>query len=550
MNQNLLIVDDEKEILSWLEELFKYEFDMEIGVYTANSAMEAIRLLAKVRIDVVLTDIRMPGMDGITMFQHIKEHWPRCKTVFLTGYRNFDDIYRIINNPDVKYILKSEDDDCIMDAVREFFLMSRRELESEQNYREQQEWMEKAKYWLKREFMNQVCTGDYHENLNSQASRLDIPLDFEKDVLLFMIRMERDWKSVDIQEKFLQNEVLAEILQENLPGKIKFYLHFMENDQGILLIQPMGYEKIEWEMISIIVQGAIEYTQEKFRNLHQVTFSCMVYPTPVKVTDISGCLREMKKQMIGCISGANEMILKMDTEETLLKEKKGPDTSVWVTSLRSMMEMKKKQDYFQLLGGILRNLTDRTSSHDTVALEIYYSISVSLLHFINENHMNEQLAFQFGIYKLIMAEAHANWIEAAQYLTEVSEAIFSLMEEKESTLTDRALKRIVTYIDEHLDEELSLTTLADIGGFNASYLSRLFKQVQKKTISEYILGKRIELAKRLLADSNERIQDVAAKIGYISAHSFARAFRNEVGIAPTEYRELQMEIKSNAKSPM
>lgn len=550
MNQNLLIVDDEKEILSWLEELFKYEFDMEIGVYTANSAMEAIRLLAKVRIDVVLTDIRMPGMDGITMFQHIKEHWPRCKTVFLTGYRNFDDIYRIINNPDVKYILKSEDDDCIMDAVREFFLMSRRELESEQNYREQQEWMEKAKYWLKREFMNQVCTGDYHENLNSQASRLDIPLDFEKDVLLFMIRMERDWKSVDIQEKFLQNEVLAEILQENLPGKIKFYLHFMENDQGILLIQPMGYEKIEWEMISIIVQGAIEYTQEKFRNLHQVTFSCMVYSTPVKVTDISGCLREMKKQMIGCISGANEMILKMDTEETLLKEKKGPDTSVWVTSLRSMMEMKKKQDYFQLLGGILRNLTDRTSSHDTVALEIYYSISVSLLHFINENHMNEQLAFQFGIYKLIMAEAHANWIEAAQYLTEVSEAIFSLMEEKESTLTDRALKRIVTYIDEHLDEELSLTTLADIGGFNASYLSRLFKQVQKKTISEYILGKRIELAKRLLADSNERIQDVAAKIGYISAHSFARAFRNEVGIAPTEYRELQMEIKSNAKSPM
>lgn len=548
MNQNLLIVDDEKEILSWLEELFKYEFDMDIGVYTANSAMDAIRLLAKVRIDVVLTDIRMPGMDGITMFHHIKEHWPRCKTVFLTGYRNFDDIYRIIDNSDVKYILKSEDDECIMNAVRDFFLISSKELEREQNYKEQQEWMEKAKYWLKREFMNQVCAGNLPENLNSQALHLGIPLNCEKEVLLFLIQMERDWKNVDIQEKFMQNEVLIEILQENLPEKLKFYLHFMENEQGILLIQPTGYEKIEWEMISIIAQGAIEYTQERFRNLYQVTFSCVVYFAPVKMTDISGCLQKMKKQIIRYISGANEMILRMDTNETQEKEKKTPDTFIWVTSLRSMMEMRKQQDYFNLLGKVLKNLTERSSSHDTVALEIYYSISVFLLHFINENHMNEQLAFQFGIYKLVMAEAHADWVEAAQYLTEVSKAIFSLMEE--NTLTDRALKRIITYIDEHLEEELSLTTLADIGGFNASYLSRLFKQVQKKTISEYILGKRIDLAKRLLADSNERIQDIAAKIGYLSAHSFARAFRNEVGISPTEYRELQIEIKSNSKSPM
>ena len=128
MNQNLLIVDDEREILSWLEELFRYEFEQELGVYTASSALEAVKLLAKVRYDVVLTDIKMPGMDGITLFRHIKDNWPRCKTVFLTGYGNFEDVYQIIQHDDVKYVLKSENDDVIIEAVRQFLIQSRMEL--------------------------------------------------------------------------------------------------------------------------------------------------------------------------------------------------------------------------------------------------------------------------------------------------------------------------------------------------------------------------------------------------------------------------------------
>ena len=77
MNRNLLIVDDELEILQWLEELFLYDYGGELGVYTARSAREALEQLNRVRFDVVLTDIKMPGMDGITLFERIKENWPR-----------------------------------------------------------------------------------------------------------------------------------------------------------------------------------------------------------------------------------------------------------------------------------------------------------------------------------------------------------------------------------------------------------------------------------------------------------------------------------------
>lgn len=181
--------------------------------------------------------------------------------------------------------------------------------------------------------------------------------------------------------------------------------------------------------------------------------------------------------------------------------------------------------------------------HDPHALEIYYTISVRLLQFINVNHINEQMAFQTALYKLTNADDHANWLEAAQYLSDVSGAIFGLLKNNEDNLTNRLLNRVIDYIDAHLGDDLTLTTLAQVGGFNASYLSRLFKQLTNCGLSEYIQNKRIELAKELLSQTDDKIQDIAQKTGYLSAHSFTRAFRTEVGLSPKEWRVLAKESK-------
>ncbi len=95
---SLLIVDDELDNLYWLQEMFQYDFEPKVEVSIANSGRKALELLNQTSFDVVLTDIKMPGMDGIRLFEKIKENWPACKVVFLTAYGNFLDIYRIIQN--------------------------------------------------------------------------------------------------------------------------------------------------------------------------------------------------------------------------------------------------------------------------------------------------------------------------------------------------------------------------------------------------------------------------------------------------------------------
>lgn len=538
MNQNLLIVDDEVEILSWLEEMFRYDFDREIGVYTANSARKALEILDRVRIDVVLTDIRMPGMDGITLFKKIKENWPRCKTVFLTGYRNFEDIYQIINHKDTAYILKSEEDETIMEAVRRFLVLEVQELEQESLLRKQELQLEKAKSWMQRELMAQVCIGIKQEKLNEKLEDLGISLKADRKTLLFLLRIDGQWREEKLQEKFMQEENLLRILQDNVPGKLRLHVHIMEKQQVAVFIQSKDTGEEKWDKISVISCGMIEYVQEAFQNMGKDTLSAIECSEAVYFDGIPSVLKRLKSEMIRYIGGEQGIILKESSLVVQTNETQPLPVTGKVIDLKYFLELRKRSDYFELLESYLNRMACAKSRHDTQALEIYYNVSTLLLQFINENHLNEQLAFEIGIYKLTRVDVHESWTEAETYLTEVSEAIFRLLDVSENNLTRRALKRVVNYINEHLEDDLSLSTLAEIGGFNASYLSRLFKQVQGESISAFILHKRMELAKKLLLDTDEKIQDITMRTGYITTQSFTRAFRNENGISPTEYREL------------
>lgn len=535
MNQNLLIVDDEAEILSWLAELFTYDFEMEIGVYTADSAAEALKLLNQVRFDVVLTDIRMPGMDGIALFERIKENWPRCKTVFLTGYHNFDDIYRVIRHKDVRYVLKSEDDEVIMEAVRDSFSQALQEIEQDRLQKKQEQQLERARYWMQRELMDRICAGIPTERLAEQLEELEIPIDPERKLLAYLIRIDARWAEDQVQEYFLQEEQLLHILQENMPGKICFHVHIMDRQQELMLIQT---EDEDWERAAAVSYGMLEYAQEVFCRRCRSTFSAVVHAEPVRLEQLPFIIRSLRERMNRFIGGNQNVIRR---EKDLIDgqaERKAASAADRVQQLTNLLELRKQNEYFELLGECLGELMEKNSRYDTQALELYYSISIRLLSFINENHLNEELAFRIGLYKLTRAEMHESWMDAAQYLAELSDAVFSLLEKNEISLTERTLNRVIAYIETHLSEDLSLTVLAEVGGFNSSYLSRLFKQVTGEGISDFILHKRVEYARHLLAETNEKIQDIAAKTGYLSAHSFTRAFRAETGISPTEYRAL------------
>lgn len=533
MERNLLIVDDELEIVSWLEEMFRYDFDREIGVYTARSGKAALELLNRVRFDVVLTDIHMPQMDGITLFHKVKENWPRCKTVFLTGYQNFDDVYSVFQHRDVRYVLKSERDDVIKKAVSDAFADLEAQLEEERVRRLEKEKLENADQWLKRDFFQNALNGRLTEEQKRQApDSLKLSLRLDRELLLFLLRVDEAAENGEEQA-----ENLVSLLKEGMPERLRYEIYLQEHRHLFLFLQPEKAEDTDWDGIFEVGLGAVENVQEMFRDTWGITFSAVVRERPLSVDGLADASARMKQIMVGYVGKNHELILREDALEKEETGAKPQNVISLVPMLRSYLELGKQTEYFGVLSELSSEMQEK-SRHDIYAMELYYSIATLLLQFINENHIYMQLAFKIGMYRLMKADEHENWAEAAQFLFEASEAVFELLGDRENTLTERALNRVIHYIDTHLSEDLTLKTLADVGGFNASYLSRLFRQTCDQTITEYILNKRIDAAKKLLEETDEKIQDISAGTGYISAQSFARAFRNSTGLSPAEWREM------------
>ncbi len=537
MVQNLLIVDDEYDILVWLKQMFQENFDMEIGVYTASCGVEALTLMKQIKFEVVLTDIRMPAMDGITLFQEIKGNWPRCKIVFLTGYRSFDDMYRIVNHKDVRFVLKSERDEVICQAVREAFDEFQRELDAETLNQLQKEELEKARYWICKDFMNDLLNGEdvSADEVRKKCAQLELPIALWEDFLMFLVRLDpvQDGKE---EENLGTLETIDQLIRRNLPGDLKIYLHRLEQEYAMILVQPVG-EK-DWSRCFMVLQGAIEYAQKIFRRNCHRSFSAVLSSRESDFRRMPGIMVSLKRIMVGYLGDKEEVIVHAQALESESREQEQVGCIKRSSLLKSYLELGQREKYFELLTACCREMEQAKGRHDTSAMGLYYSVAVQLLQFISENGLGDKVAFHAALYKLTSLDAHGSWKEATEYLFQISTVVFDQIGQSENALSGRALQRVTDYIEENPGGDLSLTRLADIGGFNASYLSRLFKQKFKVNLTAYIFQKRMERAEELLSTTQMRIQDVGMQVGYPSAQYFTRSFRNYAGLLPTEYREL------------
>ena len=114
---NVLIIDDEPDVADALYNLLYYDETLELDVFRVYTAYDALALLERMRIDIVLSDIKMPGMDGLQLLEAVRARWPHCRVLFITGHPEFDYIYRAMQLDAVSYLLKTESRECILDAV-------------------------------------------------------------------------------------------------------------------------------------------------------------------------------------------------------------------------------------------------------------------------------------------------------------------------------------------------------------------------------------------------------------------------------------------------
>ena len=127
--------------------------------------------------------------------------------------------------------------------------------------------------------------------------------------------------------------------------------------------------------------------------------------------------------------------------------------------------------------------------------------------------------------------------EVADYFADALEAGISLRDKESSYQSGKTLRKVLEYIDENYsNEDLSLNHVAEQVKVSANYLSAIFSQSMQKTFIEYVTGKRIEKAKKLLRTTDRSSGEIAAEVGYKDPHYFSFVFKKTQGVSPREDR--------------
>lgn len=547
--ERLLIVDDMPVIVDGLAELFVEKTDLNLEIFRAYSGIDALDILEHVRIDVVLTDVRMPIKSGIDLLKAIRSSWPRCKVIFLTSFNNFDFAREAISNQGFDYILKTEGDDRIVGSVTKALEALRSESESEAFLGKAMEQYNQVKPILRREYLTELIEGRYvqpHQRKEKFAN-LDIRLDPDSPVGLVLIRLDAEKDDMSRTECARRLCSVQNIMEENLGSQVNLLFISSGWTESICFLQPDVRQpnlRDDWDRVIGYVFGTLETVQSMCDSMAGQKVSFIIGTRQIGWDDLSGEYLRLETMFNSGI-GLNSETLITDAEMQNNNEKQERAGIASVSGricigqyacLAALLNNGQEctfNDLYMKLSNLMRGY----EKNKTVVLEAYHMLSSVFFAYINRWDLPPEAAGQIDIEPMSGYIESWGWQKYSEYFHRLAGILFRSRSIDQEKQTGKVIKKIREYIDANLSSDLSLTSLGRTVHLNSSYLSRLYKQSTGVNLTEYITEIRIRKAQDLLAGNDLKIHEIASKLGYSSGMAFARFFKKIMGITPQEYRE-------------
>jgi two-component system response regulator YesN len=554
----LLIVDDEPIIVEGLYELFMDYKKYEIEVYKAYSSDEAIRILEYKRMDVVLTDIKMPGMDGLQLLDMICSNWSDCKVIFLTGYSEFDYVYRAIQHDHARYLLKTKSYQIVVETVEKCFDEIEKSLRDNELVNKAKDQMKKAIPLLQKDFLAELIDGTSRECTQDILDELQIPLLAEMPVIMVVGRFDFFSGKVRMAEQlqhYYAVRIIAKKFLAPLAGSVDVLLkgtHVIWLIQPVAAIEPCcggnnSYALCDRQMS--VLRGAFESVQAVCRGSLDASISFALAGELLQWSGIADKYVNLRSILNSRIGTSMEMVL---VDESFYKSESGrmfntgkagqqmPTRLKRIDLLNACLEQGRREEFLAALYSLKNDLGERPISGGSLACEVYCSISVLFLSYINRSNIGDKIFAEYSIGELMQVDRFSSPEEAFQFFEHLARDIFSIQNFEYQIRSAAAVKQTLQYIQEHLDADLSLARLAEMVYFNPKYFSRLFKQIVGIHLSDYIDELKVKKAKELLSRNQLKITEIAYSLGYLSAPYFTRFFKKAMNMTPQEYRNSLM----------
>ncbi|MNH98683.1 HTH-type transcriptional regulator YesS [compost metagenome] len=542
----ILIVDDEAYIVQGLIGLIQKTEDLDLEVYKAYSAYEALDWLSRTKIDIVLSDITMPGIDGLALQKEINRLWPHCQLIFLTGYSDFSYVQEAVRHQAVDYILKAEGDEVILQSIRKAVQLLDHEFEQFDLLQQAKEQFHKAIPALQKDYLLDILQHEPRalKNLKTQLTDLRIPLSPDYPVLLVIGKVD-DWQRTGgSSDKALLLYALQNIAAELLHTSVKFVSFVYDGSRVVWFLQPSTLQKLDenredkHKRTIRFVEGSLETIQDNSRRLLNLKISFVFANQLSEWHEMSEKFDVLQRILNQSYYLGQEVLLTEDSlhlEKIVTQQRTGLNKMMKkMEQLEKYLESGLKEEFFGTLNELMIEANEDVLTRRVV---IYHQLVVLFITYTAKEGRPSTLSDKFEKSGLTHYESHGSWEAAMTYFHNLAEQIFELKLTNAQQQHSHVVLKIKQFIEQNLEGDLSLTRIGEMLSLNPYYLSRLYKQLTGANLSETILEVRLERAKHLLGNTNMKIIDIATLVGFESNAYFHRVFKKATLLTPHEFRE-------------
>lgn len=534
---NLLIVDDEIHLVDSLADTIDWSPAGIDRVFKAYSAREALETIRAEQIDIVVTDIRMPGMDGLELLARIREGWKGTKLVLLTGYADFEYAKQALHQQASAYLIKPVADEEIVDEIGRIA----EEL--------QEEWsavvsMERAQYTMRENLpliqhslLNDLLLGKTYtrSGLETRLEAYGLPFATGSHFAMVAIRMETGFAGEDAESQALYEYAIGNIAEEVLGQDFALWRC---KDNHDLLIHLIGRrdenEGANWPADRLAEQAVrVQYQVKAYL---KGSISIVVGRQGRFPDDLVPVYQETLAAVRQAVGGETSVFF------TVGGEKEAPE----IRTIRSLYEHPTLPNLleagnWELIDGRVEAIFAELQQQGAASQEHLMEVQSFLLHaFTYIAHKNGKSFAEVAgdAYDKIFG---GGLLRSSHSLREWADTILSrIRQDMDTEMNDTRLsliRKAQTFVGEQLHTDVTLPAIADHVHLHPVYLSRIFKQLTGENVSDYIHRLRMEKAAYLLKNTELKVYEITEAVGYENPQYFSKVFRKNYGQTPLEYRE-------------
>lgn len=529
----VLIADDEYLIGQLIRKLIKWEELHLECVDIVDNGLSAYEAVLEKRPDIVITDIRMPKVNGLELVCMTKQVMENVRFVIVSGYKEFDYAHKALQYGVNDYLLKPINE-AELGAVMEKLV---KELSmSSEAWRQQEELKKTAhagRQIIRRELLNNILEKqpplspkeveqEYNVDLNAPLYRgIDIKLDYS------------DHQKTDQKQDRLTLDKVVDMVEQSLKEYVREEL--LCEKPGMHIYCLFNYEPERAKGIRRIINDILSEIQDYLLGFEQYVVTIGVGTEKNEFAFVGHSIQEARQAVGNRIKLGVGRLIYADT----LQLAPGAEPSLYIRPYKDGFLRAVETFSAEAMGLELHKMYAPFQNGGNRDCSVCYCMAEELTALFFENvgtkskegeALREYL--EAAILQCYSIPALKNLLK--QSLGQYLESSRRLME----TESLRPIRQAAKYIEEHFDKKIILEDIAAIVDLNPVYFSVLFKKETGKNFSAYLVHVRMEHAKLLLKKGNATIAAVAEKVGYKDSRYFSQTFARTVGVKPALYRKL------------